>query len=269
MSFKSLKKHARILLILCSIPTTALAETQLVSEWRKTDYSQTRLHILQVSQQNISLAVEVNIIKNYKTYWKSPGSTGVPPLAAITGANIVQDSAQISFPHPHKYIDKYGETWGYKDRVILFINANRQQANQPSQINLNFDYAVCDKICLPEHAEFNLNLSAGDLATTMSTLKFSKFKRQVSQPITLAQSSITSATLTTPKQLRLNLNSAITGDVFITDVKNRFYQLASTDESQQTYNIHGLATDADYKQQPLMLHYFNGKNYHHVEIHAK
>lgn len=274
MSLKWIKIWVSLLAVLSAIPVVALAEanlpeTQHISNWHKTDYSQTRLHILQANKQNISLAVEINIIKNYKTYWLSPGSSGVPPVATAIGTNIVPDSAQISFPHPHKYIDKYGETWGYKDKVVLFININRQQVDQPSQINLNFDYAVCDKICLPEHAEFNLNLKAGDLATTISALKFSKFKRQISKPITLAQSAISSATLTASKQLHLTLNSPIIGDAFITDVKHRFYQLASTSQNQQTYNLHGLAIDSDYKQQALTLHYFDGKNYHHIKFYSK
>lgn len=269
MSFKTLKISIAILLANLSFIPMVLAENSLISDWHKTDYSQARAHILQANDQNISLAVEINIIENYKTYWMSPGSTGVPPLADITGVNIAQDSAKISFPWPHKFINKYGETWGYKDRAVLFVNVDRQQTSQNTEFNLVFDYAVCDEICLPEHAEFKLKLNPGDLARTMSALKFGEFSKQLSQAITLQNSAIKTAVLTASQQLVLSLNTPMNDDLFITDEHHRFYQHITTGSNQQTYKIHGMALKAADKNVALTIHYTTPQGYFHTKIQTK
>lgn len=266
MSFKILKIFASGLLVVLFMPNLVLAENLLISQWHKTNYSQARAHILQATDQTISLAVEINIIENYKTYWMSPGSTGVPPLAKINGANVVSNSEKISFPLPHKYINKYGETWGYKDRVVLFINVNRQQMSQQTQLNLAFDYAVCDQICLPEHAQFQLKLAAGNLAKTMSALRFGKFNQQITQPIAMDKSAIKQVAFISPKQLLLSLNSPVTSDLFITDAKHRFYQHASTDSDHQTYNLHGLALKDGDETPALTIYYATQNGYFHTKI---
>lgn len=269
MLLKTLKLFTIILLANLALAPTVLAENRLISGWHKTDYSQARAHILQANDQKISLAVEINIIENYKTYWMSPGSSGVPPLADIIGINIVNNSTKISFPYPHKYINKYAETWGYKDRVVLFIDVDRQQALQKTELNLTFDYAVCDEICLPEHAQFKLKLNAGDLARTMSALKFGEFRQQVSQEITPQNSAIKAAHLTTSQQLVLSLNIALNDDLFITDDHHRFYQHIATDSNQQTYNLHGMAVKSDDKKLALTIHYATPQGYFHTKIQAK
>ncbi|MBL1421009.1 MAG: hypothetical protein COC24_010920 [Alphaproteobacteria bacterium] len=269
MPYKFKKIFATILLASLSLAPAVLAENRLISAWHKTDYSQARAHILQANEQNVSLAVEINIIENYKTYWMSPGSTGVPPLADIMGKNIVQDSAKISFPWPHKYIDKYGETWGYKDRVVLFINVDRNQTTQNTELDIAFDYAVCDQICLPEHAQFKLKLDAGNLAKTMSALKFGTFSKQISQEIKPQNSAIISASLTTSQQLVLNLNTELNDDLFITDNHHRFYQHSATDSNQKTYNLHGMAVKNADKQLALTIHYATSDGYFHTKIQTK
>lgn len=266
MSLKKLQIFAAILLACLFLPNAVLAKNTLISQWHKTDYSRARAHILQATDHNISLAVEINIIENYKTYWMSPGSTGVPPLVDIAGQNIVKDSAKISFPWPHKYINKYGETWGYKDRVVLLIDVDRQQMAQNTQLNLNFDYAVCDQICLPEHAQFKLELAAGDLARTMSALKFGKFSKQISKRLTLEKSAVQTAVLIAPQQLQLNLKSPLAADLFITDEKHRFYQHVTTDLNQQTYKLHGLPLNAADEKPILTIHYANQNGYFHTKV---
>lgn len=251
------------------VSSAALAENNLTSQWHKTKYSSSRAHVLMANKTHISLAIEINIIEKYKTYWQVPGSTGVPPIAIISGVNIVENSANIQFPFPHKFINKYGETWGYKDKVVLFVNVDRQQTTKASELNIIFDYAVCDEICLLETAEYSLSLNAGDLAATMSSLKFSKFKKQIPNAISAENSAITNAVLTATNQLQLYLNKPVVGDLFITDSKNRFYQHLSSNNELHVYTAHGLPIDEAYKKSPVTIHYYDGQHYYHTEIDVK
>lgn len=266
---KSLKFILFIFTCFLSLQSMAYAQNILTSAWHKTKYSQARAHILQATANQISLAVEIKIIEKYKTYWQSPGSTGVPPIPTISGQNIVENSAKMQFPFPQKFVNKYGETWGYKDKMVLFVTVDRQKASQETKLDFTFNYAVCDEICLLEFAEFNLSLDANELAPTMSSLKFKHYKKQIPQAIDLANSAIISAKLTPIKQLVLSFKSPIAAPLFITDSKNRFYQQISTTNRSKTYSLHGLPLDDDYAESALTIHYFDNDGYYHTQIHAK
>lgn len=264
--FKLNVNFAYIFVALLALSNAASAQNLLVSDWYKSNYSQSRAHVLSADGQSIKLAVEIKIIENYKTYWKSPGSTGVPPLVTINGVNIVADSANIRFPYPHRYINKYGETWGYKDKVVLFVDVKRDNETNESTIDFTFDYAVCDEICLPEHAEFKLKLNANMLAKTMSAIKFSKYAKHIAVKVPPAKSVFTNAKLNESNQLVLTLKSPLSELVYVTDSNNRFYQHVSTNTDTQIYKPLGRPIDDEYKTSKLMIHYNDGTQYFSTEI---
>ncbi|MCJ8323197.1 MAG: hypothetical protein HRU29_03880 [Rhizobiales bacterium] len=261
MLLKISKLCASISVFIWLLSNVVMAQNILVSEWQKTEFSAARAHILSATNQDIILGVEINIVENYKTYWQSPGSTGVPAMVEISGANIMPDGQKILYPHPQKFINKYGETWGYKDKIVLFIELKRQYTNLNSPMNVIFDYAVCDVICLPERAVFNLKLDAGDLQKTMAFLKFGKYFDRLPEPIDFADSALSSIQYDAANRLNISLNSAVVGDLFITDNQNRFYQLFSASSSHLVYNILGMKLAKSTANHSLTIHYFNGQDY--------
>ncbi|NRA87651.1 MAG: hypothetical protein HRU28_09690 [Rhizobiales bacterium] len=240
----------------------ASAQNGLISDWQLSEFSGARAHILQADAQKISIAIEINISKNYKTYWKSSGSTGIAPIVVITGTNVNADVITLNFPHPGKFINKYGETWGYKDRTILFVETSRKAEDKQTKLELQLHYAVCDVICLPVSAQFNLGLNGGKLAKTSSYIEFYGYSSKIPKHIPQAETIIKSASIDKNNILTLNISEALTNDVFITDVKKRFYQVRSTNPKQLKYNILGVTIDDDYKNNPLNIQYAqSGKSY--------
>ncbi len=240
------------------LSNSVAANDKLSSEWQASFYSNARAHILQATEQEISLSIEINLAKNYKTYWQSAGSAGLPPIIQINGANILEKTVEIKYPQPQKYTTEFTETWGYEDRVILFVTVDRKDTQSDSSLNIIFDYAVCDEICLPVRAEFSLHLDAGNLRKTLNYIRFLPDFQQIPEDIKLKDSQI----LTTNKSddmLTLTLASPIKGDIFITDIKGRFYQTYSTDKTHVKFKIFG---NNNYSNYTVSIQYSdNGKNY--------
>ncbi|MDO5621460.1 MAG: protein-disulfide reductase DsbD family protein [Paracoccus sp. (in: a-proteobacteria)] len=91
-------------------------------------------------------ALELNLKPGWKTYWKSPGETGIPPV--FDWASTIQ--AEYLWPAP-EIIDSGGErTLGFHDALILPI---RLQGAGDGPLTTSVDLGVCEDICVPVHLE--------------------------------------------------------------------------------------------------------------------
>jgi DsbC/DsbD-like thiol-disulfide interchange protein len=103
------------------------------------------------------IGVEIRMNAGFKTYWRAPGDSGVPPVFDWTpSANL--GSVSVRWPAPTRYVDQGLTTIGYKDRVIFPAIIRAADAGKPVTAMLRLDYAVCDKICIPAKAEVSLKL---------------------------------------------------------------------------------------------------------------
>jgi DsbC/DsbD-like thiol-disulfide interchange protein len=101
--------------------------------------------------------IEIKLAPGWKTYWRYPGDSGVPPRFGFAGSQNVK-SVEIAWPAPHRFSDESGITIGYKDDVIFPLHIVPQDAAKPVLIRLKADYAVCEKICIPAEAHVELLL---------------------------------------------------------------------------------------------------------------
>src|ERR1700674_3654598 len=62
--------------------------------------------------------IEIRLGPGWKTYWRYPGDSGVPPRFGFERSDNVATVA-VLFPAPHGFSDDGGWSIGYKDRVIL------------------------------------------------------------------------------------------------------------------------------------------------------
>src|SRR5712691_2839794 len=58
--------------------------------------------------------IEIKLAPGWKTYWRYPGDSGVPPRFDFAGSENVK-SIEIMWPAPHRLSDESGITIGYKD----------------------------------------------------------------------------------------------------------------------------------------------------------
>jgi DsbC/DsbD-like thiol-disulfide interchange protein len=101
--------------------------------------------------------VEIKLAPGWKTYWRYPGDSGVPPRFDFAGSQNVK-SVEILWPAPHRFSDESGITIGYKDDVIFPLRIVPQDAGKPVLLRLKADYAVCEKLCMPVEGRAELLL---------------------------------------------------------------------------------------------------------------
>jgi DsbC/DsbD-like thiol-disulfide interchange protein len=103
-------------------------------------------------------ALVIELHPGFKTYWRTPGDSGVPPTfdwAASTNVAAVEPL----WPAPTRFEDAGGVSYGYRDRLVLPLRVHLRDAGRPARLAGAVDYGVCHDICIPARAEVALDLS--------------------------------------------------------------------------------------------------------------
>lgn len=105
-------------------------------------------------------AVHLVLEPGWKTYWRSPGDTGVPPHFDWAGSmNLVV--ARPVWPRP-EVIESEGErTLGYHDELVLPVLITTDQPGAPVDLKLALDFGLCLDICVPAHVELAATTADG------------------------------------------------------------------------------------------------------------
>lgn len=110
----------------------------------------------------VMTALSLKLAPGWKTYWRSPGDTGVPPEFDWSGAPNVA-TATPRWPTP-EIIDSDGDrTLGYHEALVLPIQLTLAQPGQPVEGRLAVNLGLCLNICVP--ARLELAAPGGQSAT--------------------------------------------------------------------------------------------------------
>src|SRR6188472_3716239 len=113
--------------------------------------------------------VEIKLKEGWKTYWRYPGDSGVPPVLDFSKSQNVK-TVTVLYPAPMRFPDGAGgNSIGYKGVVVLPLRIVPEDAGKPWTLNLKLDYAVCEKLCVPAEAKLELLLT-GAANTNDATL---------------------------------------------------------------------------------------------------
>lgn len=108
--------------------------------------------------------VEIKLKDGWKTYWRYPGDSGVPPVLDFSKSQNVK-SVTVLYPAPARFPDGAGgNSIGYKGVVVLPLHVAPQDPGKPVTLNLKLDYAVCEKLCVPAEAKLELLLTGTENA---------------------------------------------------------------------------------------------------------
>ena len=105
-------------------------------------------------------ALELILAKGWKTYWRSPGKTGLTPEISFNGSKNLK-SFRILWPSPIVFGPKGMWSVGYKDKLVLPFEIIPNDKNAPVDLNLNALLGLCEKICVPAEFTLNQKLQAG------------------------------------------------------------------------------------------------------------
>src|SRR5690242_1450223 len=116
--------------------------------------------------------IEIKLDPGWKTYWRYPGDSGVPPRFDFAGSQNVK-SVEVVWPAPHRFSDESGITIGYKDNVVFPLRIVPQNTARPVLLRLKADYAVCEKVCIPVEgrAELLLDGRRSELDSTLAAFE--------------------------------------------------------------------------------------------------
>jgi DsbC/DsbD-like thiol-disulfide interchange protein len=136
---------------LCALIVTSHAAAAAdASPWSEDIRSSARLIAASTPRDSATLraGVEVKLQPGWKTYWRYPGDSGVPPRFDFAGSTNLA-SAEVLYPAPHAFDDETGTSIGYKERVIFPVRVTPRDRGKPVTLKLKIDYAVCEKLCVP------------------------------------------------------------------------------------------------------------------------
>jgi DsbC/DsbD-like thiol-disulfide interchange protein len=97
---------------------------------------------------SVRAGIEVRLATGWKTYWRYPGDSGVPPRFDFSKSTNVK-SVTVRWPAPHRFIDESGASIGYKGSVLLPLDIVPANPAQPVTLRVSLDYAICEKLCIP------------------------------------------------------------------------------------------------------------------------
>ncbi len=147
------------------------------SDWQVTEYGQIRLisGVTAVGDKvSVPLGIQIKLKPEWKTYWRSPGESGIPP-----GFNWSQSrnlaKTEIYWPAPGRYTSFGLDTIGYKNEVVFPITAQVEVPGQAVSAIVNVDYAVCRDICVPLQTRLHLQIPAGDRSSSEHTSLIQQF----------------------------------------------------------------------------------------------
>jgi len=102
--------------------------------------------------------VEIKMQPGWKTYWRYPGDSGVPPAFDFAASDNVK-AATVLWPAPVRFADGSGDSIGYKDGVIFPLRVVPLDPGKPVTLRLSLDYAVCETLCVPAKGKAELKLA--------------------------------------------------------------------------------------------------------------
>lgn len=150
--------------------SAALAAVTSSSAWINSTSSKVRLvsGIVELDGKPTLLAgVQLRMNSGWKTYWKNPGDSGVPPAFDWTGSKNLKQ-AEMLYPAPHSFADANGIAIGYDDEVVFPVKLTPEREGEPIELKLAFSYGLCMDLCVPNDVSLALalppELGKGDAA---------------------------------------------------------------------------------------------------------
>jgi DsbC/DsbD-like thiol-disulfide interchange protein len=140
-------------LVVASAPVSAAGTVSAASQ----DHSTVRLFSAAGSPGNWSAGLEIRLADGWKTYWRMPGESGVPPALDWSGSQNL-GGLSMEWPAPHRFYDAAGETIGYENQVVFPLRLLPLSDGAPVILDLKLFYAACKDICVPAEAHLVIEL---------------------------------------------------------------------------------------------------------------
>src|SRR6202165_5621459 len=146
------------------------ARAQDASPWQRDGHSAVRLLTGSRSGAVLLGGIAFQLEPGWKTYWRTPGDSGVPPRFDFSKSENIE-AITVLWPAPTKFDDGAGgHSLGYHDQVVLPLRIVAKNADKPVMLRADINYAVCEKLCIP--VEASAELAIASVASTEDSALF-------------------------------------------------------------------------------------------------
>jgi DsbC/DsbD-like thiol-disulfide interchange protein len=140
------------------------ARAEDASPWQRDGHSAVRLLAGSRSGAVLLGGIAFQLQPGWKTYWRTPGDSGVPPRFDFSKSDNIE-AVTVLWPAPTKFDDGAGgHSLGYHDTIVLPLRIVAKSADKPVTLRADINYAVCEKLCIP--VETNAELAFTNVAST-------------------------------------------------------------------------------------------------------
>jgi len=113
---------------------------------------------LNPATNKVSGVIDVVLKDGWSTYWRYPGSSGIPPRFDFSNS-LAFSSGAVHFPAPQLITQTYGSYAGYKKKV-MFPFEGELLSTGDAIIQLDLLIGICSEVCIPAQAQFEIKGSA-------------------------------------------------------------------------------------------------------------
>src|SRR4030088_557062 len=146
------------------------ARAQDASPWQRDAHSAVRLLAGSRGGAVLLGGIAFQLQAGWKTYWRSPGDSGVPPRFDFSKSDNIE-AVTVLWPAPMKFDDGAGgPSLGYQNQVVLPLRIVAKNADKPVTLRADINYAVCEKLCISMEA--NAELAIASVASTEDSALF-------------------------------------------------------------------------------------------------
>lgn len=102
-------------------------------------------------------AFALTLDAGWKTYWRAPGDSGIPPQFDWSGsANLA--AVELHWPRPEVFSVNGLQQIGYHDRLVLPLEVTARDPSLPVQLKVQVLLGVCRDICVPATLQLAITL---------------------------------------------------------------------------------------------------------------
>jgi DsbC/DsbD-like thiol-disulfide interchange protein len=99
------------------------------------------------------VALRLTLAPGWKTYWRSPGDAGIPPMFNWSGSRNLA-AVRLHWPRPHVFWLNGMQSIGYQHELVLPLELTPSDPSQPIRLRAEVDLGVCLDICVPSTVSF-------------------------------------------------------------------------------------------------------------------
>jgi len=152
------------------------------SGWVEGHRSRVRLIAGEATAQERWAGVEIALDPGFKTYWRNPGESGLPPSFDWSrSANV--EAVELLWPAPARLEDGGGLSYGYAGGVVFPVRVTPRAPDKPVRLALTIDYGVCKDICIPAQADLSLDLAVGTESPSSAPIRQARARVPQAQPL--------------------------------------------------------------------------------------